>query len=678
MHGENALPRLTRRTALAAIGFGSASVVLGGRALASATTSGEVVDLGAPMRTVNVRIATAGTLPDGTPVIFAFSDGNPVSFNVVRVDTGAVIDAFELGPDTVGSSLVQHPDGSVYFSIRAPSVGRLLRYVPATHEVQTVATNVVSQAMLRTLVVDPSTGIVYGSTYPSTKVFSYDPSTGVIRDYGRMVSDGSYAWGFDLVGDKLWVGTGIGTAHLIELDPASGAKTEITLPDAFSGSTYIYSIRSHGDVVLVVLAPGVGNVNTLVYNTVTRSWDYEDSVHQGISLNGLTSDLDSQGSFYYISSGEIYAYDTTTHTSSPIGFAASNLAERISDTRSVDVMESGGSREIVGIQNVGDVWRYDLATRTGTAVDNQIVGSPATLHSLGVGPDDQIYVGAYLSSGVMAKASPTTYQVEQLKGPKQADTIYSHRGRIVVTSYPNAVASIGSGSPWNWGTNPAELFSLGRFSEHEQDRIFDVTSVGAMLVFGTVPNYGELGGAIVHADLDGNVEVFRNVVQDQSISALASRGTTVYAGSSIYGGLSSTPTAVNGVFFGWDTRNREKLFQVTPVPGAKVIHTLMIHESSVWGLSSTGVLFEFDMRTRSVVRTVDIGLPDSNSWGRSTALYYRSQDEQFYGNSGGKLFRIDPATLRTTVLLSNVKVSTLAPTGDIFFGDSNKLYVYKP
>ncbi|MFE7331304.1 hypothetical protein ACFU8W_41650 [Streptomyces sp. NPDC057565] len=687
MNEHSSRAPMSRRGLLGGIGACSMTAAFGivgpgARPADAAQSVGDIVDLGVAMRTVNVRLARTGRMPDGTPVLFAFSDGNPVSFNVLRLDTGERIDGFPCGPDTVASSLVQHPDGTVYFSVRAPSSGRLLRYVPASRTVEKVATGVAGETMLRTLIVDPASGVLYGCTYPHAKVFSYDPSTKAVRDYGSVVTDGAYAWGFDLVGGKLWVGTGIGTAHLIELDPVTGAKSEIPLPGEFaSGATYVYGVRARGGIALVTVNPPLGDVNTLVWDIAGRRWLPPDSIHQTLGANGVVSDVDSAGRFYYVSDGELYAYDTAARRSSPTGMAGSAIGDRVAGTRSVDVIETGSGgavrREAVGVANTGVIWRYDLDTGAGITVRGLPLGSPATLHSIGVGPDGKVYTGAYLSSGVMARVSTSTYEIEELSGPEQADHIVTHQDRIVVTSYPNAVAYTGATDPWDWGTRPAQLFSIGRYSAYEQDRMFDVVSVGNKLVFGSVPNYGTLGGALVLADLDGNVEVHRNVVQDQSVTALATRGTLVFGGTSVHGGLSTTPKATEAVLFIWDARTRKKVFETVPVPGDEIIHSLLVDRHRLWGMSSTGVLFEFDLRTRTVVRAADVGLPDTNTWGRLGKLH-RHDDGRIYGNAGNKLFRVDPATLAVTILATNAKVSALAPTGEIFFGDSTNLYVYKP
>src|SRR5690625_2504136 len=59
----------------------------------------EVTDHGVAATEVNVRNGAVGTLPDGRDVVHMHSNGNPVSYNVVDIDTGEVLSrhALEIG-----------------------------------------------------------------------------------------------------------------------------------------------------------------------------------------------------------------------------------------------------------------------------------------------------------------------------------------------------------------------------------------------------------------------------------------------------------------------------------------------------------------------------------------------------------------------------------------------------
>src|SRR5690625_7080878 len=68
------------------------------------------------MSSINVRLSAVGELADGTPVGYLFSDGNPVSLEVVDLCTGDLLDQHRIDPYTVASSIAVAEDGTVYLS----------------------------------------------------------------------------------------------------------------------------------------------------------------------------------------------------------------------------------------------------------------------------------------------------------------------------------------------------------------------------------------------------------------------------------------------------------------------------------------------------------------------------------------------------------------------------------
>lgn len=65
-----------------------------------------------------------------------------------------------------------------------------------------------------------------------------------------------------------------------------------------------------------------------------------------------------------------------------------------------------------------------------------------------------------------------------------------------------------------------------------------------------------------------------------------------------------------------------KVFEEVPVSGAEVIHT--VHAGRLCGELLTPI-FELDIRGRTVLRSADVGLPVTNSWGRQGSFYFREQ-----------------------------------------------------
>lgn len=666
--------------ALGAVVTAGALILTAGVTANAETNTGapKIDDLGVAMRTVNVRAARTGVQPDGTPVIYAFSDGQPVSFNVINARTGALIHTVAMPPYTVAASIVVHPDRTVYFSVRSPNDGSLFRYHPGTHQLDTVASGVIGEQMLRTLVVDEVSGVIYGSTYPNAKVFSYNPATAQFHDYGRMTTDGAYAWGFELANGKLWVGTGA-VPHMFSLDPLTGEKVEIALPPGASTLDYITRIVHRNNMLLVRFRPALPDGrNVAAFDLTTNTWCCNDALTYPV---GLETETEADGTFYYPVGRVLYEFDPATGTSKPTSWANSPVADAMPDTVNVETIDLGlpefPGTSVIGMRTDGTFWRFNPATGHGDIVANEVSGAPVTVHSLGTGPDGKVYVGAYLSAGVMARVTRGG-TIEQLVGPSQADTILAHQGRIVIGTYPDAVVYAGDARNWNWGTNPSELFSLPRTAPYHQDRPVTLVSAGRRFAVGTVPNYGELGGALTLSDLDGNIEFHRNVVPDQSVVSLAYVSGLIIGGTSIHGGLSTSPTQTEAQVFVWDVASGRKLWSGIPVAGAEVVnHLTVTPDGTVWGLTNTGTVFQFNPYTRQVTRSAALGLADNNIWGLGSTMFYRPADGHIYGNAGGKLFRINRRTMTATVLTTGVSYSAMDGDQAIYFANRTNIFRYR-
>src|SRR5690606_15318454 len=117
--------------------------------------------------------------------------------------------------------------------------------------------------------------------------------------------------------------------------------------------------------------------------------------------------------------------------------------------------------------------------------------------------------------------------------------------------------------------NPKQVGSV-----HGQDRPFGALAVPSLnkVFFGTVPEYGINGGALVEIDgTTDNIVSHGEVVQKQSVITLAFQDNMLVGGCSIWGGLGIQPVEKEAKLFVWDPVKKQKVFEVVPVPGAKAI-----------------------------------------------------------------------------------------------------------
>lgn len=112
------------------------------------------------------------------------------------------------------------------------------------------------------------------------------------------------------------------------------------------------------------------------------------------------------------------------------------------------------------------------------------------------------------------------------------------------------------------------------------------------IAVGTVPDGDRLGGALVIYDpKTGTSEKYRNVVQDESVFGLTANCGIVYGGTSIAGGLTTTPpTREAGTVFAWDVAKKKKLWESVPVPGAATVSSVTIGpDGLLWGVAGKTV-----------------------------------------------------------------------------------------
>ena len=674
-------PLRTSRAALAAAGAGVLVATLGGAASAAPAappgpgttiaSADRITDLGVAMQAPNVRLSDVDVLDDGTPVGYLFSDGEPVTFNVVDLRSGELLDSHPMAPYSVASSIDVAPDHTVYLSVRSPNDGTLWRYQPDTGELVEVASGIAGEQMLRTLDIDG--GTLYGTTYPGATVYTMDLATEEITPLGTIAPESDYAWGLEADDGQLWAGAGL-PAQLYSVDVDTGATTPIALPAEVAASgDFVQRIETYGDIK-VISHRSVGGVTAQVHDGT--GWV------DALSISGLWlyTEQMAGGAFYYLGADhQPYAYDVSTRQSTAVDLGARS-ADTAGTTR-LFLTELGTAdfpgQTLVGVRSDGRIWRHNLATGHGDLVLTQTPGAPVTIMSIGTGGDGDVYVGGYLSPGVMARIDPTTGAVERLDGPEQADAITAHDDQTVVATYPGAgFYAADSDQAWVWGENPRHLFTLGR-AESGQDRPRHLTSAGDLVAAGTISTYGELGGALTLFDPDtGDHETHRNIVPDQSVTDLAYADGVIYGGTSIYGGLDSVPTQSTAELFAWDLE--EGLQHAEPVvPGAEVIHALAFDGAgSLWGMTDTGVLFQYDTAAGEVVQHVQTTLVHSNIWGSQSTLDLNPADGMLYGTAAGSLFRIDPLTAQLQVLVDHGAQRATVAEGDVYYTDTTNVFRY--
>jgi streptogramin lyase len=632
----------------------------------------DIVELGPAMSAVNVRAGAYGYLADGTPVAYIPSNGEPATFTVIDLRTGESLFAAELEGYTMLGSAHVSTDGTVYFNGQNPTPGALFRYFPEEERLEHIGDNIGGQTWLRDVSSDAD-GTLFMSTYPDAKLLAYDPDTGSIRDYGNVSPDASYGYAVEVVGDEVWVGTGT-VPHIIAVDKVSGEMREIDLPEEFLPNTnYVLNLQRRGNHVFAGLSPR-GSFETLVYDLRTGEWVASiDSV----SASGI-SPLDGT-KVYHFAGRELVGFDLETLQPFETAFAGTPAREAMEGASlyalglvQLDRADFPGDT-LVGVTNLGEMWFFDPATGASEVSVPDVHPSAPAIIGFGIGPDGDVYSGAKVGPNLIGRIDAETHEISQLPGPSQAEGIGAFGDMMVIGKYSGAELYAGTlDEEWDWGTNPKQLFALGRGAPHYQDRIWTMVDVGEYMALGTIPEPGQNGGALVLADpRTGEHEVFRHLIQDQSIVSVTERGGVVYGATSIHGGSSTPPAAEAAVVFAWDVATRSLLWQFAPLPGAGTLGALTWGpDGHLWAVAEQGVVLELDVDARSVVGSTrvmaEIDIPEQHPWSMYSSLAFDEGTGGFFGTVGWQMFYLDPDTHDFGFLRDDTYRLIKAGNGDLF------------
>lgn len=673
--------RLVAATAIAAVAsLGLASAAAGDDTPDGLGLTAEVTDHGPVATEVSTSVSETGTLPDGTPVLYIGGSGEPASFTVVNAETGELIFAADVPPKSIGSPIQPLPDGSAFFGLRDGSGTIIYHWDAETHEITEALENPADGRLVRELQLGDD-GLLYGSTYPNTRVFSYDPESGEERDYGNILDAGdsdTYAEGFAVHDGTAYVGTGMQNGHFVTVDLDSGETTEIELPAEYDQISRFYRFQQVGDLIAMAFSPGLSaGTNTMFWDTAAGEFACEGAIDSFVSLNNPYSDATEDGRFYYKANDELWEFDSTDCSVSPTGWIDTDL-EDTGTHRTLSLVSTGAGSEhlLLGLNRDGSFWNFDPATSEHEFFESQVTGSPLTAHSLHVGPDEQVYLGIYLSPQVLGRFDPATETIEQISGPSQADSWLTVDDQLLIGSYGNAV--IHQGDPfaeWEWDTNPAQQF---RLIGEQQDRVIQMATDGDTVAIATVADYGVQGGGLTITDMTDSGTTYRDLVEAQSTASVAyGNDGLIYAGTSIRGGLSSDNSPLDAHLVTFDPEQGTVTNAVVPVEGNDVVSGLVPIGDSIFGVTNSAHLFEFDTTTGEVVEIYDLGTDTSASpWGLGSGLHLSPADGLLYGNSGGDVFAFDPETGEHQILASDThyKRMDISPDGTIYALDDTHLY----
>jgi outer membrane protein assembly factor BamB len=577
---------------------------------------------------------------------------SPTLLGAVDLDARRVVEHHEF-PSGGGAWGIADLDGDLYVGMYPHA--DLYRFDVAGGELRRVARFADDTYTTDVAVAD---GTVYAGTYPTASVYAYDPESEEVEAFGEAIDEEDYVRNLLADGDDIYAGIG-SHAHLIHLDRASGARTDILpsdlrddswawvrdLTDDFvlvqtdpSGTILVLDREDHSEVGRVAPPDGVGDCSTVVDGTAyflaggfLRGYDLaSDSVRElaPVPGEGLESaPVVDDDDVFFLAGDTLCRYD-------PGGGSLSTLA-----TLPEWAVEIRGANLSPGYFSAGltdDLWVYDRASGESTVIE---------LRNAGLPPCAEESQSLALLDGTPVVAGHGKVHVHD-----------DERHRFHVPGEPKVMTAIGD-TLYMGIYGGAKIASYTRQrgaarieatigEEQNRPRAIHHHEPSEQLLVGTKADYGKLGGAISGYDPEtGALETYRNVIDDQTIHAITSIGDTAYLGSEIYGGLGVDPAAEEAALAAWDPETGEVPFELTPVPGAEVVNTLVATGGSLYGATASGTLFVVDPDAESVVHTEEIA---------SHVGQLVVHGDAIYGVTADRLIEVDPDTYGVETVLDGL------------------------
>lgn len=602
-------------------------------------------------------------------VVTGNANDRPI-MQIIDADNERVIDAITLPSAGVNPTGVwaatTSTDGMIYLG--AYQNGRMYKYVPGETTITDLGTPLPNEAFVWDLTPGKD-GKVYGGTFDRAGFFEYDPVKGFTRIGNMPIYEPpgeDYKYLRALVHDPgnnvsyLAVGS---NASVVHYDHETGNMTDI-LPARYKTTPLAGAVDYEGERVFVSLGGYIVVLDVTVDSngTVTATED------AAIASTTPRVSPERNGSVYLIQRSGLARYDISSREVTPVGHAVPGRVQRFGWVKLQD-QENYPGETLVAIASTNNetyLMKFNPQNENFRMVRVENTPRiPGAINSIGQGPDGNIYTSAFLYGGLGVyepfNGDSNDRQPEHVYAPiEQIDRMWSYNDKLYLGVYPGGkLYEYDPKLPWNPGVNPKLLIHT---APYDQDRPKAIAYGNKKVFMGTVGETGQREGALSVYDYEtGTVTVHKNIVQEQSIIALAYYDGLLYGGSSIRVGYSSTPSQEEAKLFVYDPETQTKTAEYSlpaAYDGKKLtsITELKVIDDKIWGFAE-GYLFVFNPENRTF-EYFDEKFPDVRYPGgtyRDADLVAIDKDPNYvYGTIGSKyLFKINKEDKEITILRSD-------------------------
>lgn len=642
---------------------------------------GEPELVGEPIPAVVAAMEAVTGVEDGNNVMYTTVNGSPAVFQVVDLETEEVLRTFPL--DGVGQSWTHAitPDGDVY--IGSSSSPLLYRYSPQSQDVELLA-EVPGVTSLWSIDSDEDGNVYIGSFADSgsAKVVKWDSDSDSLVDLGPVAQGESYVRGLAHHDGVVYAGTGSAEPGLWAVDAETGDSDQIPIPDLpeLEGATmsFVYGVDAADGWIFLYYTGSAADDSELslflAYNVEEERW----SENYQVGYSGNFASPARDGQVYFQAGGSVWSFDTATEEIADTGLAL-NVALR--NPQWVDVSDrypdlTGES--LMTIHYNGQVSYLNFEEELVHTTDPIAAGAAMPIHSLARGPDGNIYSSGYMGASASAY-NPGAGEFEQPYEIGQAESIVAHGDEVIFGVYPGAhLYSFDTTRPPS-ENNPEQIHTV----PGGQDRPYAAASVDDVLLIGTIPDYGALGGTLTIREGGGDWVTWTAEelgVPDQSITGVTYRDDTIYASTAVWGGLGVEPIATEAEVLSIDAGTGEVLQRVTLETSqglARHVGELRFGPDNLLWAAAYGSLVALDPETLDVVKSVEVApvdwsdFPYGHMW-RPIHLEFGAGGLA-YTTLGHELVVVDPVTLEHRSLAPFAERLALDDDGNLYYNAQTEL-----
>ncbi len=505
-------------------------------------------------------------------------------------------------------------------------VADVYRFDPATGALDRVGSLAGAGGFVWDLTTSPD-GQVFAVSYPNSTVWQIDPGNLALTRLGAPVTGAQY--GRYVGATETTVFAGIYTpAQLVGYDRAAGTFRDLT-PEELRGSTF------------GPFATGAGRMFTGSSRAlVSLALDGEDARVVPLPAGETSVDaiaVAADGTAYLTTrgSGTVWRCGPGDTALTAVGTPAP-----ADEHRRLVLLDDG---TLLGSTGSGALWWLDVATGTSELVDLVDAGfapQPDKPQSIALGVP-HLYVGGHW---VITEHSVREGTSRRLRVPGEAKTVTPLRDGVYSALYPSTeVVRV--------DPRTKQVHSFGHI-RNGQTRPWqaEYDEETGLLAIASAPGTGALVGALSLLDVrTGRLDVYPNVLPDQSVMSVSIADGIAYLGGDVVGGGGVTPVRSSAAIGAFDLRRRRMLWTAEPLAGERSIQSVAVHDGVLYGVlkRTSGGWFRYDRTTGVVER----GANKLSGYGE---IFVHEGRVYVETNFGGNLYRIGPGLSEAVLLVNNL------------------------